>query len=385
MAETRFIAALDVLFPRGNKLFGDAGQHGEAQMPPWPSLAAGAIRSRMLADDTIELSRFANGQKPTGRLGEVLGTPMEPGSFRLAWFSLAHRNGDAVEPIVPLPADLVARSEKANLLYLNPRVVSERLNASHSTPQLALLCQEKDSKPEGGVWLNGAGLASYLRGEAIQKAPHTTTKSCLWATDPRLGIALDPIKRAAQEGLLYTTEGIALHQDVGFLAVITGADSVVPKDGLIRLGGDGRGARIELCETKFPDPDWDRIGREKRFRVILATPGLFENGWRIPGLADDGTWSGAAGLSARLVSAAVPRAQVVSGWDLARRKPKPALRAAPAGSVYWFEAPDTDEAVLIRELRRLVSEGLGCISQYPDKTRITEGFNNVMVANWVAA
>jgi CRISPR-associated protein Cmr3 len=383
--ETRFIAALDVLFPRGNRLFGDAGQYGEAQMPPWPSLAAGAIRSRMLAADAIDLSGFANGQKPTGRLGEVLGTPMEPGSFRLAWFSLAHRNGDAVEPVVPLPADLVARSENNALLYLNPRVVSERLNASHSTPQLAVLCQEKASKPEGGVWLKGAGLACYLRGDAIQKALHTTTTSHLWATDPRLGIALDPIKRAAQEGLLYTTKGIAPHKDVGFLAVITGADGVVPKNGLIRLGGDGRGARIELCQTKFPEPDWDSIGREKRFRVVLATPGLFENGWRLPGLADSGVWSGLRGLSATLVSAAVPRAQVVSGWDLADRKPKPALRAAPAGSVYWFKAPDTDGSSLIRELRRLVSEGLGCISQYPDKTRIVEGFNNVMVANWVAA
>jgi CRISPR-associated protein Cmr3 len=339
----------------------------------------------MLADDTIDLSSFANGQKPTGRLGEVLGTPTEPGSFRVAWFSLARRNGGAIEPIVPLPADLVAHPEIDNLVYLNPWVVSGRLHASHSTPQLAVLCQGNNSKPEGGLWLNGAGLASYLRGEHLRREPHTTTTPQLWATDPRLGIALDPIKRTAQEGRLYTTEGIAPHKDVGFLAVIYGADDLVPKNGLIRLGGDGRGARIEPCQTQLEEPDWDRIGREKRFRLILATPGLFENGWRLPGLADSGVWTGPAGLSARLVSAAVARAQVVSGWDLAGRKPKPALRAAPAGSVYWFEAPDTDGSVLIRELRSLVSEGLGCLSQYPDKTRIAEGFNNVMVANWTAA
>ncbi|MDP2605294.1 MAG: type III-B CRISPR module-associated Cmr3 family protein [Deltaproteobacteria bacterium] len=386
MAETRFIAALDVLFPRGNRLFGDAGQHGEAQqMPPWPSLAAGAIRSRMLADGAVDLAGFANGQKPTGRLGDALGTPTEPGSFRLAWFSLGHRNRVGIEPIVPLPADLVAHPDEDSLLYLKPQVVSERLHASHSTPQLAMLCQGKSRKPDGGLWLNGAGLASYLRGEAVRREPHTTTTSRLWSSDPRLGIALDPVTRAAQEGRLYTTEGIAPHTDVGFLAVISGADDVIPKNGLIRLGGDGRGARIEPCQTKFPEPDWDRIGRERRFRIILTTPGLFENGWRLSGLADNETWAGPGGLSARLVSAAVPRAQVVSGWDLAQRKPKPALRAAPAGSVYWFEAPDAEGSALMHELRRLVTLGLGYLSQYPDKTRIAEGFNNVMVANWTAA
>jgi CRISPR-associated protein Cmr3 len=317
-------------------------------------------------------------------LGEVLGTPTEPGSFRLAWFSLARRAGANVEPVIPLPADLVAEQDD-NLLYLNPQLLSERLQASHSTPQLTVLQQLKTSKSEGGLWLNGAGLASYLRGEPLQEQEHTIARSKLWATDARLGIALDPTTRAAQEGRLYTTEGIAPHKDTGFLAVISGADELIPKEGLIRLGGDGRGARIEPCQVRLAEPDWDRIRREKRFRLILATPGLFEKGWRLSGLSGSGVWTGPVGISATLVSAAVLRAQVVSGWDLAQWKPKPALRAAPAGSVYWFEAPNADGATLVRELRRLISEGFGYLSAYPDKTRIAEGFNNVMVANWATA
>lgn len=38
---TVLIEPLDVLILRGNKLFADAGSHGEALMPPWPSVAAG--------------------------------------------------------------------------------------------------------------------------------------------------------------------------------------------------------------------------------------------------------------------------------------------------------------------------------------------------------
>ena len=33
-----FIEPLDVLFLRGNQLFGEPGSYGEALMPPWPSV-----------------------------------------------------------------------------------------------------------------------------------------------------------------------------------------------------------------------------------------------------------------------------------------------------------------------------------------------------------
>jgi CRISPR-associated protein Cmr3 len=82
-------------------------------------------------------------------------------------------------------------------------------------------------------------------------------------------------------------------------------------------------------------------------------------------------------VRARLVSACVPRAQVVSGWDLAREKPKPAVRAAPAGSVYWFEEMEGP----VDGLRRLALEGLWA-SGAEDGSRRAEGFNAVLVAAW---
>ena len=45
------------------------------------------------------------------------------------------------------------------------------------------------------------------------------------------------------------------------------------------------------------------------------------------------------GVRARLVCAAVARAEVVSGWDMARWQPKPSHRAAPTGSVFWLDVP----------------------------------------------
>ena len=200
-------------------------------------------------------------------------------------------------------------------------------------------------------------------------------------------------KRIAAEGRIYTSEAVALRTkdrtcekkdlefDVGFVVQIAGADGLVPRNGLVRLGGDGRGARIDACEMLLPEPDWDRIAKERRFRLVLSTPGLFEQGWRLPGIQPDGvTWQGPNGASARLLCAEVSRAQVVSGWDLAQRVPKAALRAAPAGSVYWFESFEGD----ISALRKLAEDGFGCLSSYPDRARHAEGFNNALVANWAA-
>jgi hypothetical protein len=84
------------------------------------------------------------------------------------------------------------------------------------------------------------------------------------------------------------------------------------------------------------------------------------------------------GLTARLACAAVARADVVSGWDLAGRqpkpkpkpKPKPAERVAPAGSVYWLDDLDTTPEVL----GKLAEQGL-CFDAEHNAQRRGEGFN----------
>lgn len=387
MAETRFISAIDVLFSRGNRLFGEAGQHGEAQMPPWPSVVAGAIRSRMLADAGVDFVAFGREEPlPDADFRDALGTPAQPGNFRVAWFSIARRENGAVEPLFALPADLIADENGDGLCYLKPQPLPDKLRASVATEYVAVLRQVKPAKPEAGLWLTGKGLAAYLRGQRLSKQAHTVRSGELWKTDPRIGIALDPEKRSAADGRLYTTDGVAPTNNVGFLASVCGADGLVPTKGLLRLSGDGRGARVDVCDSVLPGPDWDLIAAERKFRFVLAAPGLFEQGWRPSGIQNDHvTWKGPDDVTARLVCAAVSRAQVVSGWDLAKRQPKAALRAAPAGSVYWFESQETDGAKLVAALRKLAEQGFGCLSCYPDRARLAEGFNNVMVANWADA
>ncbi|MBN1141871.1 MAG: type III-B CRISPR module-associated protein Cmr3 [Deltaproteobacteria bacterium] len=379
MIEYCFLHPLDVLFLRGNRLFDGAGDHAEALMPPWPSLAAGALRSRMLVDHGFDPARFAKDEKPDGPLGDSLGTPKEPGHFRISAFFVACREDEKTTPFFPLPSDVVALSRET-LAYLRPAVLHPALRSSGPLPACPVLATATSAKPVGGLWLNSAGLAAYLKGAPLNTNEHCVERKTLWEYDPRLGIALEPASRAAAEGKIYTTETVAMAENHGFLVGVQGAAGLLPKSGLARLGGDGRGAEIHPCKFSPPAPDWERIAQEKRFRLLLTTPGIFPDGWRTPGLNNENgalVW-GTAAFSAALKAACVNRGEIVSGWDLAERCPKKAQRTAPTGSVYYFD----DFCGDIEALKRLPIDGLWATSEAADKSRKAEGFNNVMIAAW---
>lgn len=392
MIEYRFIEPLDVLYLRGNKLFGDAGSYGEALMPPWPSLAAGALRSRMLADHGIDLAAFAQARERLPDLSDVLhvclGTPQKPGNFRVSLFTLAYREKDRVQPCFPLPADVVVTAKALdNATYLQPIAPHPALSSSYPLPQAPLLRAADSDKPQGNLWLNATGLGAYLNGEKLGK-DHLLRGGELWQFDHRLGIALNGGQRTVAKGMLYTAQTVALNRrdgrgqgrDVGFLVGVDGATGLLPEKGLLRFGGDGRGAALQAVSSRnpLPAPDWRRIEQEHRFRLVLATPGLFADGWRLPGLDADDLWRGPDGCTARLVAAAVHRADTVSGWDVAQRQPKSAQRVAPVGSVYWFD----DFQGKTETLNKLAADGFWAIGDYSDPRRRAEGFNNLLIAAW---
>ena len=378
MTSYYFVQPLDVLMIRGNKSFGDAGQHGEAVMPPWPSLFAGAFRSALLGKDAAQLARFANGEKLPDALGDVLGTTVEPGSFAITWLSLAQASTDAnVNAAIPLPADLVAFDDaKLPLVALQPAAHPAGSVASNELPLTALLRVAKQIKPETGRWLDNAGLVSHLAG----KLPASTLKTAsLYQRETRLGIALDACSRTAQDGALYTTEAIAFNTDTGFLVGIDGDAGLLPSGGVLRLGGDGKGAAYKRVDLTPPAAPLAHIATSCRFRLILATPGIFSGGWLPDGVTRQGERDfrlQGDGFSARLACAAVPRFDIISGWDLAHQQPKTAQRVAPAGSVYWFDQLEGDAG----KLAAWVADGLW--GDNHDRRRRAEGFNRAWLGIW---
>ena len=404
-----FVTPLDVLMLRGNRSFGADGEHGEALLPPWPSLFAGAFRSALLASDARQLAEFVavgnqaglsedqRCQRMLGVLGDALfatlGTPQRPGRFRISWASLARwpagkplaGKAGAVSPALPLPADLLAQDDGANsrLQSLQPADLPAGLRASASLPMTALLHSAKQLKPASGHWLDGDGLAAHLQG----RLPGTTLPTdSLFKRETRLGIALDSSFGTASEGALYTTEAVALQASAdikaGFLVGIAGA-APLADSGLLRLGGDGRAAHWQ--RVPFTPPAAPQVTQGGRFRLLLTTPGIFSAGWLPEGVMRDASGTcqlRGDGFNARLACAAVPRHEVVSGWDLAAWAPKTARRVASAGSVYWFDQFDGDAG----KLAAWAGSGLwpqNAAMQADTAPRRAEGFNNALLGHWL--
>ncbi|HEX7382422.1 MAG TPA: type III-B CRISPR module-associated Cmr3 family protein [Nevskiaceae bacterium] len=364
-----FLEPLDVLFLRGNKSFGDPGSFGASFIPPWPSVAAGALRSRLYADGALDVAAL-----------------QDPAQFTLTAFNLARRNDQGeVERLHALPADLVVQGEAAErkLRAMHPRALAADISCSATLPQVPLLAEDATrQKASIGWWLTDGGWARYLAGQLPALAQLVKSDE-LWKTDIRIGVGIAHDTRRADDGKLFTTQAMALHKrcDVNATAIVgfaaTARCAALPNSGLVRLGGDGRAATIHPCRA--PDSAKLKPGTGGRFKLVLTTPGIFPSGWRPPGVDDADVWHGPQGCTARLVCAAVPRCQTVSGWDLAHWHPKDAQRAAPTGSVYWFEDFSGNPAAL----EMLVETGLwGLAGQTNDAQRQAEGFNRCAVGTW---
>jgi CRISPR-associated protein Cmr3 len=399
-----FVDPIGSIFVRGNLAFGGGGEHGAGVMPPPPSLFAGAFRSALLGRNAEALEQFSSkGSCDDPEIAACLGAADRPGKFRISWLTLAGLipdSPDAVpESVFALPADMAML--EGGFGRLTPSQTRSLVVDSWDLPYAAVLRTSKQAKPQRGFYLRQTGWRKHLSGLMPAEGSDTVRASHLYRRDPRLGIGLNTDSRTVQPGLIYTTEGFAFSPTddavcaegdrapfsrTGFLVGIEGAAELLPRTGFLRLGGDGRSAHYRRVEYSRPNTSLDPVVKDGRFRLILTTPGLFSvrGGvrptfrWLPSAIAPEGKnyVLRAETFSARLVCAAVPRAEVVSGWDLFHWKPKPAQRAVPAGAVYWFEDFRGDPG----KLAEWVAGGLWTDNE--DVQRRAEGFNNATLAAW---
>ena len=370
--KTLSIRPLDIVFFRGNKLFGGPGEHAHSLMPPWPSVFSGALRSLIISKNP-DLWQQVHGKDKDllDRLNKML---------RVTAIGLQQRDRTFFMP----PKDLIFFKDQKGKLSVDILKVSDRPKGTSYDRKLPkVLTLDNKSKPAQGYWLTYKGLKQYLAG-ILPDTNEVVSVKDLWKTDYRLGIALDADTWSAKEHAIYTSDAVVLAEDTGFLVEVDSRDTPT---GTIRLGGDGRAAQvIENPKFKAPwrsDQLFNKLKNTDRFKVILATPGIFSQGWLISGVeADDkGYFLRYKGLHAQLVCAKVQRYTTISGWDLLHRRPKPAQRAVEAGSVYYFEVKRGTPEEFIQDV---LDRGLWCLEE-PDKqgeSRRAEGFNNVWIGVW---
>jgi CRISPR type III-B/RAMP module-associated protein Cmr3 len=253
-------------------------------------------------------------------------------------------------PYFALPFDLLVRKDQTTTRLRPHPLPWPDLYAI--PPALKTLWTNEEGEVAKDRLLNATNLKAYLGDSPAVSTP----QHALWDSETRVGIELSG-RRTAEEGKLYTVEFTRLkgtpQAPVGFLMQVTGLEGTgFPASGLLTLGGENHGAKYEKLEDNdlarhfkemvIGDKLKEKLQGKPGFKLYLATPALFQNGWVPDFLAEDGgAYHGRVGrVELKLVAAAVGKAVSIGGWDLVRKKPRSMRKAVPAGSVYFFEKAD---------------------------------------------
>ena len=339
-----FIEANDVLMFRDSKPFA-AGQNFTARstFPPHPRVMQGVIRTHILELAGADFAGFA-AERADAKVHKIVGSPSRFGELVLTGPFVARRTKNGIERLFRAPLDVLQskdedqdkdkKGEKQSLIRLKP---SRREGYFTNSPfgngekWFPLLQERGGAGKEISGWLSEANYLNYLKGEPVTKI---LKDDDLYHTESRVGLGLDYSRRRGADHQFYQAEFIRPHTDpindtaTGLLVGTANDDNLI-KPGPIAIGGEGRTGTIRVATGYAPR---DLItAREGRVKVVLLTPAYFTGGYK------PASWEKFVGKDAKLVALAIGKPQVISGWDLANKRPRPARHLVPAGSVFYFE------------------------------------------------
>lgn len=391
------IEPLDPLIARDGKP--SAVGHFRTTSFPFPSMIAGAVRTRMGSENGVFVLR--------GR--EALDELKQKAIVRGPLLAELGPEGDEVlQWLAPAPRDLTfLRDEDGSPLLkrLLPRAPDpgEALDSLDGEGLLPVSFQgaETYGKPLQGL----PAFWNWNEFEAWLAAPEDRSEVDLESlgiqdlpVETRAHLAIQPGERVGIDGMLFQTSGLRFLQKSDSRleprrfalslscqeATVAGRLLALQRE-IAPLGGERRLARWSPASRKWPrlpETVRDAIVETGRARLILLTPAVFERG-TLPGWSG-GAWPLGGEIQATVRAACVGRPSVVSGWDLAadngegkpKGRPKPTRRLAPSGSVYFLELQGNPE-----DRRRWCEETwLACVSDGGQDRR--DGFGMAALGIW---
>ena len=336
-----FIEPNDVLMFRDGKPFSGGDDHfARGTCPPPPSTICGAFRSHILSLGWSEFDSFgsSNEMHIPEHIRKEIGTSHTIGSLTLKQFSLAKTGKTGVQPIYPMPKDISWQKseDKKTMLMLSPHDLSN-MNIKTDIPRglLHMWYPVEEALEQSSGFLSISDMERYL----LCKSPSNfIDQKEIFDSEDRTGIRKDKSVRSVEKGGLYSVRYFRFQRNAGFIVDIDGVQSL-PKEGILRLGGDHRSARYtQTAWNEIPaEPIKKLVVTNMRFKLVLISPAIFANGW-LPGGIDPKTMNGqVGGVDVKLVGACLGRPIGVGGFDIAKKSPKIMKRAVPAGSIYLFE------------------------------------------------
>ncbi|MEC9346272.1 MAG: type III-B CRISPR module-associated protein Cmr3 [Pseudomonadota bacterium] len=334
---------LDVLFFRDGQAFTSGGRAGSGY--PTPQTLGGALRSHLMEAAGCDFHQFGDDIR-SGLTPRDAARRQSPAleaalSMRLRGPWLKY-DGTIM---LPTPVTVLRVRGGSTLVRLDPSGQPVPGWRDSGEQGLAPLWPRTRARTEAaGGYLALEAMADFLAG----RTPPTdglVPANTLFAIEHRTGIAVDSTAGTAAEGMIYGIGFLRLRPGVRFVVEIE-TDAGVPPlgDFLLRWGGEGRHVACSVADTPVQWPGGPALDGSL---AVLTTPAFLSGGWH----GDD--W--------HPLAVACGEGQAISGWDLARRAPKPTRFAVPAGAVFYFASGR--DSVLERTSLSAgddVANGFGC-------------------------
>jgi CRISPR-associated protein Cmr3 len=277
-----FMQPVDTFFFRNQKDFTPGVNSMAASVfPPRPGTVYGALRSAYI-NQYSTFEQFRTGCE--GQVKEWMGTPVEPGRFRLRGCFLH----DQQQPILPLPLDYQVvetehTGEAAEIAY-PLKLTLDVVPASDGRQYRLYGVRDEKSGSSAGAYLP---LSDWKKALLEPSSVHIYRSSHWMIQEDKLGIARDWATRTAREGMLYqikTNRFIEAKEPArspGLLAVCTDAPDF-SEISLVRLGGRNRPWALKsipdefgMFKAKEERLIEERIASSQIARLILLTPAIW--------------------------------------------------------------------------------------------------------------
>lgn len=356
-----FIQPSDVLLFRDGRPFSAGeGHRARSLFPPNPTTMQGVIRSKVLAEFCGRYHQYRDGcaqcsEQPDCNVPTEIGKAASTGEADYGQLSLqgpliAQYQESQLTVYFSVANDVVQLKNENRLVLLQP-LSSSLPGESDLSESLKLLWSLENEAVENasGYW-SQAELQAYL----LEQIPQTLTGSEeLFQKETRVGIEVNNSRQAVEEGKIYQTEFIRCQEHIGLYLEVQGISRLSQSDadqGLLSVGGESRSASYYqlpgITWEKFSSQLASKLAQSAGFKIYLATPTIFNQGW-LPAWIDAQTLTGSyQGIDVHLEAVALGKYQTCGGWDIAFNRPKPTRRAISAGSVYYFTTSASAESVI---------------------------------------
>lgn len=333
--------------------------------PPPVRTVAGAIRSAIGDFNGVDWPRY-----PTDypELSAQIGCNICFATLRINALYLSRQDAAGNwQRLFPVPSNLVAikkgRLDSVHRLRVGPALCCDLGDKVHMPVKDADIAKKKITQL-GDYWLTASEFSNVLQG-AVPAVDEFIAAESLFSFESRLGIAVNKQRGSVEEQMLYQTRHVRPQPQLSLAVELTGVDAAfLPKQGIVRLGGEGRGSAFEVIPGSSsslpPHPllpnDLQSI---QGLMLVLLSPVVLQPEAPyapLPGFTracERGVtvWKATInGVALTLYCAVIASTQREGGWDLQERKPRPVQCLVPAGSVFYCTADNMELAEALPKL-----------------------------------